>query len=325
MKRTKIILTLLAGLFALTATAQPAGIEYEKIVAQDGSGDYTNITEAIYSRRHFSYEPIYILVKKGTYREKLEIPSWITGVVLIGEDRDQTIIVNGDHAGRETPFSEQTPMQKIMTFTSWTVKILGYRTQLHNLTIINDAPQRGQAVALHIEADEILVNNCKLIGNQDTMYINGEQDETLMVDSYIEGTTDFLFGSAQLFLDNCHIHCKRNSFITAASTPPGREFGFAIFNTKITAEPEVDRMYLGRPWRQFAKTVFLDCEMGPFILPEGWHNWNKPEAEQLVFYGEHNSKGVDVSQRASWSRQLTPIEVARYHAELTRMRAKYLK
>jgi pectinesterase len=144
-----------------------------------------------------------------------------------------------------------------------------------------------------------------------------------MVDTYIEGTTDFLFGSAQLFLDNCHIHCKRNSYITAASTPPGREFGFAIFDTKITAEAQIDRMYLGRPWRSYAKTVFIDCEMGGFILPEGWHNWGKPEAERLVLYAEHNSKGVDVSARVPWSRQLNSVEVARYRAELQRMRAKY--
>ena len=310
-------------MLCLNAWALPGNIRYEKVVAQDGSGDFTTITEAIYSRRHFSYDPIYILVKKGTYREKLEIPSWITGVVLVGEDRDETIVVYGDHAGKETDFSRQTPMKKIMTFTSWTVKILGYRTQLHNLTIVNDAGPRGQALALHIEAHEILVKNCKLIGNQDTLYANGEQDETLIVDTYIEGTTDFLFGSAQLFLDNCRLHCKRNSYITAASTPPGREFGFAIFNTKITAEPEVDKMLLGRPWRNFAKTVFLDCEMGDFIHPAGWMNWGRPEAEKLVLYAEHNTKGVDVSQRVPWSRQLNAVEVNRYYAELNRLRAKF--
>ena len=321
----KILFTLFAACLCIGARALPETIAFEKTVAQDGSGDYTTITEAVYSCRHFSYEPIYIRVKAGTYREKLEIPSWITGVVLVGDDRHSTIIVNGDHNGRETDFSLQTPMKTIITFTSWTVKILGYRTQLHNLTIVNDAGPVGQALALHIEANETLVANCRLIGNQDTLYVNGEQDETLMVDTYIEGTTDFLFGSAQLFLDRCHIHCKRNSYITAASTPPGREFGFAIFDTKITAEPGVDRMYLGRPWRNFAKTVFIDCEMGDFILPEGWQNWGKPEAERLVLYAEHNTTGTDVSARVPWSRQLNPVEVARYRAELQRMQAKYLE
>jgi len=320
----KILFTLLAACLCTAAWALPEQIAFEKTVAQDGSGDYTTITEAVYSCRHFSYEPIYIRVKAGTYREKLEIPSWITGVVLVGDDRDRTIIVNGDHAGRQTDFSEQTPMRTIMTFTSWTVKILGYRTRLHNLTIVNDAPPRGQAVALHIEADEILIDNCRIIGNQDTLYANGEQDETLMVDTYIEGTTDFLFGSAQLFLDNCHIHCKRDSYITAASTPPGREFGFAIFDTQITAAPGVERVYLGRPWRNFARTVFIDCVMGGFIRPEGWMNWGRPEAERLVLYAEHNSQGTDVSARVPWSRQLDAVEAARYRAELQRMRAKYL-
>lgn len=323
MKKTFLIL--LFFLITSGVSALPGDMQYEVTVAQDGSGDYTTITEAIYSRRHFSYDPIYIFVKAGEYREKLEIPSWITGVVLIGEDREKTVIANGDHAGKETPFSEQTPMKKIMTFTSWTLKILGSRTQIHNLTIINDAPQRGQAVALHIEANGVVVKNCKLIGRQDTLYANGEQDETLMVDTYIEGTTDFLFGSAQLFLDNCHIHCKQNSYITAASTPPGREFGFAIFNSKITAAEGVEKVFLGRPWRNYAKTVFLDCEMGDFILPQGWMNWNRPESEALVLYAEWNTKGTDISQRADWSRQLSGVEAARYYTELRRMKAVYLE
>lgn len=322
----KLILTLFAGALAVSGWALPTDIEYARIVAQDGSGGFTTITDAIYhsSLPHFSYDPIYILVKKGTYREKLEIPSWTTGIVLIGEDRDQTIIVNGDHNGKTTDFSQQTPMGRIMTFTSWTLRISAARTQLHNLTIINDAGKRGQAVALHIEANEILVNNCKLIGNQDTLYATGEQNEVLMVDTYIEGTTDYIFGSAQLFLDNCHLHCKQNTYITAASTPPGREFGFAIFNTKITKEEGMGPVFLGRPWRNFAKTVFIECDMNDCIRPQGWMNWNRPVAEELVLYAEHNSKGTDISERVAWSRQLNPVEVDRYYAELKRMRTKYL-
>lgn len=322
MKFRHFLLTALLCIIGCAASAQQ---KYDKVVAQDGSGEFTTIQDAILSCKHFSYDPIYIFVKNGTYAEKLEIPSWITGVVLIGEDRDKTIIVNGDHAGRETQFSLATPMKKIMTFTSFTVKVLGYRTQLHNLTILNNAARRGQAVALHIEANGVLVKNCKLIGNQDTMYVNGEQDETLMVDSYIEGTTDFIFGSAQLFIDNCDIHCKSNSFITAASTPPGREFGFAIFNSRITAEPEVNKMFLGRPWRNYAKTVYIDCLMGEFITPAGWQNWGRPEAEKLAYYGEYGTKGSDVSQRVPWSHQLTKKEAQVYQKELARLRAKYLK
>ena len=323
----KLILTCCAAMMALGAWALPADIEYARVVAQDGSAKYSSINEAIYNSMlpHFSYSPIYILVKKGTYREKIEIPEWLTGLVIVGEDRDQTIIINDDHQGKETDFSRQLPMKTIMTFTSWTLRVSAARTQLHNLTIVNDSGRKGQALALHVEANEVLVKNCKLLGNQDTLYATGEQNEVLVVDTYIEGTTDYIFGSAQLFLDNCRLHCLTGSFITAASTPPGREFGFAIFNTKITKAEGVEGALLGRPWRQFAKTVFVDCDLNGCIRPAGWNNWNKP-AEYLatVLYAEYGSRGTDISERVPWSRQLSAIEAERYRAELGRMRVKYL-
>lgn len=310
----RIFLMLAACLLAGTAAART----YDKVVAQDGSGDYKTIQEAILSCKHFYYYPTYIFVKNGVYKEKLEIPSWITDVVLIGENRDSTIITNDDHSGKVTPLG------RINTFTSYTLKVLGARTHLLNFTIENAALQRGQAVALHIEADGILVKNCRILGNQDTIYANGEKDETLMVDCYVEGTTDYIFGSAQLFMDNCTLHCKRKSYITAASTPRGREFGFAIFNSKITAAPGVTGMLLGRPWRIYAKTVFLNCEMGDFIHPKGWMNWGKPQAESHVFYGEYMTRGTDVSERVAWSRQLTQQQAQKYYDELDRMRRTYL-
>jgi pectinesterase len=323
----KVFFTFCAVLLALSGWALPADIEYARVVAQDGSSKYSSINEAIYNSMlpHFSYSPIYILVKKGTYREKIEIPEWLTGLVIVGEDRDQTIIINDDHQGKSTAFSQQLPMKTIMTFTSWTLRVSAARTQLHNLTIVNDSGRRGQALALHIEANEVLVKNCKLLGNQDTLYATGEQNEILVVDTYIEGTTDYIFGSAQLFLDNCQLHCLTGSFITAASTPPGREFGFAIFNTKITKGDDVKSALLGRPWRQFAKTVFIDCDLNDCINPVGWNSWGKP-ADQLatVLYAEYNSTGTDISQRLPWTRQLSAIEAAAYKAELKRMRAKYL-
>ncbi len=318
----KAIRFLFASILAWTCWLPAGAVSFEKTVAADGTGDYTTIQEAILSCRHFSYEPIYILVKKGTYHEKLEVPSWITDLVLVGEDREETVIIHDDHTGKETEFSLATPLKTIMTFTSYTVKVSGNRTQLHNLTIVNNAPRKGQAVALHIEANGILVRNCRLIGNQDTLYATGEQSEVLMEECYVEGTTDFIFGSAQLFMDRCEIHCKSNSYITAASTPKGREFGFAIFDSSITAEEGIDRVYLGRPWRIYAKTVFIGCRMGDFIRPEGWHNWNKPEAEQTAFYGEYGTVGTGTGERVGWSRQLTGDTASRYRAELARMKTE---
>ncbi|MCC8088381.1 MAG: pectinesterase family protein [Rikenellaceae bacterium] len=314
-KTTLIILSMflcLTGLFAAYPEVQSF------IVAQDGSGDFTTIQEAVNSCKHFHYVPTEIHIKNGIYREKVEIPSWITGVRLIGEDKFETKIIYDDYS------SKQVRDTVINTFTSYTLRILGDDTQFHNLTIENDTPMLGQAVALHVESGNVLVNNCRLIGNQDTFYANGRTSEIFVTDSYIEGTTDFIFGSAKLFIDNSVIHCKKNSYITAASTPEGRDLGFAIFNTDITADQSVDKMYLGRPWRIFAKTVFIDCAMGDFILPAGWHNWNKPEAESTVYYGEYGTTGNSTDNRVSWSRIMTRSEAEAYYNELRNMKNKYL-
>ncbi|MBO5686161.1 MAG: pectin esterase, partial [Alistipes sp.] len=143
------------------------------------------------------------------------------------------------------------------------------------------------------------------------------QNETTWVyfeKCYIEGTVDFIFGaSAALFVD-CHIHSKSDSYVTAASTPPGISCGFAFVNCRLTAAEGVTRCYLGRPWRDYAQTVFIDCELGAHILPEGWHNWDKPHAEQTIYYGECNSKGAGAAKtkRVKWSKQLSRKEAEAY-------------
>ena len=308
----KIFFTLAMLLAASFARAQ----EYDMVVAQDGSGDYTTIQAAVYAVKHWrtAGERTVIFIKDGIYREKLLIPSWTSTVTLLGESREGTVIINDDYS------SKVVGAETINTYTSYTLKVRGNRTHLKNLTIENSAPQLGQAVALHIEADDVYVDNCNIIGNQDTLFANGEKDGALIENSRIEGTTDFIFGNMELFIDNCTIHCKKNSYITAASTVEGRAFGIAVFNSTITAAPEVDRMYLGRPWRNYAKTVFIDCTMGGFIRPEGWHNWGRPEAESLACYGEYNTRGVDTSQRVPWSKQLTKREASKYYRELERLK-----
>lgn len=303
------MLLLAQGLFAQ---------EYDIVVAKDGSGDFTTVQEAVLSCKHFGYEPTTIFIKNGVYKEKLEIPSWINKVTLVGESPEGTILTYDDYSSKETPDGV------LNTFDCYSFKILGDDTRLKSLTVENSAEFKAQAVALHVEADGVVIENCRLIGNQDTFYANGKDVEILMVDSYIEGTTDFIFGSAKLFMDNCHIHCKRNSFITAASTPEGNDFGYAIFDCKITAEPEINKMHLGRPWRMYAQTVFLNCEMGDFVRSEGWHNWGKPENELTAYYAEYNTKGADVSGRVPWSHQLTKRESKRYYKELAAMKKRYL-
>jgi pectinesterase len=183
-----------------------------------------------------------------------------------------------------------------------------------NITFENSAGPVGQAVAMHVEADRVVFRNCRFIGNQDTIYTGGEQSDQFFADCYIEGTTDFIFGAATAVFENCHIHSKKNSYVTAASTTEGKAFGYVFLDCKLTSDPDFKSVYLGRPWRNFAKTVFIRCELGDHIRPEGWHNWNKPEAEKTVLYAEYNSTGpgANPTARVTWSKQLNSTEAAQY-------------
>ncbi len=186
-----------------------------------------------------------------------------------------------------------------------------------NLTIKNTSGERGQAIALSVVANRVKISNCNLLGNQDTLYLSGKDAKQYFKDCYIEGTTDFIFGGATALFENCIIHSIKSSYITAASTPEGTAFGFVFKNCKLTANPEAKDVYLGRPWRIYAKTAFINCEMGKQIKAEGWENWSKPEAEKNAFYAEHNctGEGFQPSKRVSWSHQLSKKEAGQYTIE----------
>ncbi len=124
---------------------------------------------------------------------------------------------------------------------------------------------------------------------------------------------DFIFGAATAYFSRCHIHCLRDGYITAASTPEGAAHGFVFADCRVTTAPAaVKGVYLGRPWREFAKTVFLRTELAGNIRAEGWHNWSKPAAESTTFYAEHASTGpgANPAARVSWARILTDAEAA---------------
>ncbi|WP_299987470.1 pectinesterase family protein [uncultured Pontibacter sp.] len=299
----KYFLTILLSLSLWAAQAQHKKL----VVAQDGSGDYTSVQEAIDAIPAFPVGGVEVFVKNGTYREKVVIPSWKTDIHLIGEDKHKTIIAWDDYSGKGD----------INTFTSYTVLVQGNGFRAENITFENTAGPVGQAVALHVEADRAVFRNCRIVGDQDTLYVGVGGSRQYFVDCYIEGTTDFIFGPATSVFERCTIQCKKNSYITAASTPEGQPFGFVFLNCTVTAADDKLKVYLGRPWRPFAQTVFLNTKLGQHIRPEGWHNWNKPEAEQTAFYAEYNSSGLGAmpEKRVAWAKQLTDKEAKRYTVE----------
>lgn len=273
----------------------------ELVVAQDGTGDYSTIAEALESVRAFMDFDVKIYVKKGTYKEKLIVPSWLQNVEIIGEDVQNTIITNADHAN----------MNNMGTFRTYTVKVEGNHITFRNITIENNAPKLGQAVALHTEGDCLRFINCRFLGNQDTVYTGVAGTRLYFEDCYIEGTTDFIFGPSTAWFENCTIHSKANSYVTAASTPENIKYGYIFNNCKLTAEEGVDKVYLGRPWRPYAYTLFMNCELGKHIVKAGWDNWRNPKNEKTARYAEYKNtgEGADISQRVSWARQLSDKDV----------------
>lgn len=302
-----------------TIKAQTAPTSKDLTVALDGSGDHKSIQEAINSVRDLGPRQVTIHIKKGIYHEKLVIPSWKTRISLIGEDPDSTIITNADYSGKPVAGGRDAyGRNQMSTYTSYTVLVQGDDLYAENLTIINAAGRVGQAVALHVEADRCVFKNCRLLGNQDTLYLAKGNSRQYYEDCYIEGTTDFIFGEATAVFRRCTIKSLVNSYITAAATTQRQPFGFVFFDCKLISAPEADKVYLGRPWRSYAKTVFINTQMGGHILPQGWDSWKGdtmfPDKEKTVFYAEYNStgNGGKTKSRASWSKQLTGAELKKY-------------
>lgn len=313
---------LLAMMLFLAAWPVLAANKYDNpdtlVVSRDGTGEFRTIDEAIEVCRAFMDYTKVIYVKKGVYKEKLIIPSWLTNITICGEDRDNTIITWDDHANIKMPVggldTEAAVKGKPMgTFRTYTLKVQGSYITLKDITIENNAAKLGQAVTLHTEGDHILVQNCRLLGNQDTVYTGVGGTRVAFYDCYIEGTTDFIFGPSIAWFQNCEIHSKANSYITAASTPAGQKYGYVFYKCRLTADKDVDKVYLGRPWRPFAATIFMDCELGKHIRPEGWHNWNNAKNEETARYAEYGNKGEGAStkNRVKWSKQLSKKEAAK--------------
>ena len=270
------------------------------VVSRDGTGNFRTLQEAIESARAFMDYTVTIYVRNGVYKEKVIVPSWVENIDIIGEDRDKTIITYDDHAN----------INKMGTFRTYTVKVEGSDITFKNLTIENNAAQLGQAVALHTEGDRLKFINCRILGNQDTIYTGAKFTRLYFKDCYIDGTTDFIFGPSTALFEDCIIHSKRNSYVTAASTPKEAKYGYVFKHCKLTAEPGVDKVYLGRPWRPYAYTLFIECELGKHIVSAGWHNWGKQSNEETARYMEYKNtgEGANASERVAWSKQLIKKE-----------------
>lgn len=302
----KILLGILTLVIVLTNSY--AQVKYDFIVAKDGSGNFTTIQDAINAVPDFRKNVTSIFVKPGVYKEKVVLAASKTNIRMVGEDATKTIITYDDYASKRNIFGEE-----MGTTGSTTFFVFADGFTAEKITFENSSGPVGQAVAVRVDGDMVSFNECRFLGFQDTLYPHAEKSRQYYKNCYIEGTVDFIFGWSTALFEDCTIFCKRGSgYITAASTLPETKHGFVFLNCRVVGDAEPSTYYLGRPWRPHAKTVFINCYLDKHIRPEGWHNWDKPEAEKTSFYGEYQNSGPGVGTRVSWSHQLKMEEAREY-------------
>ena len=277
-----------------TFTTQMPAPAVEKIVAQDGSGDYTTVQAAFDGVPDFYTGPYTIFVKNGTYYEKLLLPSSKVNVILIGEDRDNTILTYDDYAGISGG-----------TSSSYSVGIDAPDFMAMNITFQNTVQNdqsvgSQQAVALRSNGDRQVFYNCNLLGYQDTYYAWGGSGvgRVYMKNCYIEGSVDFIFGRDIVLFDSCQIHVNRNQCsLTAANTEASSKFGFVFKDCNITYDSlgfdgnVVSKIYLGRAWQNSPRTVFMNTYEPSVVDSLGWNQQPINTGVVPALYGVYQDYG----------------------------------
>jgi pectinesterase len=300
-------------------------VHYDIVVDRTGHGDYMTVQEAINACPDYSHEAITTIhINAGVYEEEIVIPHNKFRLHFTGDGAENTILTYGKYAKQYWPGRDFT----VGTSGSASIYIHASYITFEDLTFENSAGEGNdiaQAVAVFTDGDFLFFRRCRFLGNQDTLYTYGRYGKdggikrNYYLDCYIEGTTDFIFGPSIAYFENCHIHSKKNSYVTAASTLEGQKYGYVFKSCRLTADPGIDKCYLGRPWGAYAKTVFIGCELGPHIVADGWHDWEKegkPDTKKNSYYAEYQNVGPGAKgPRVSWAHTLTAEEAAEYTFE----------
>lgn len=298
---------------------------YHFVVSPDGHGDFKTVQEAIDACPDYSHKEITrILVKAGTYKEMVSIPHTKFRLYIKGEGAENTLITYDKYAKALWPGRDIA----VGTSGSASVYIHASYITFEDIAFENSAGEGkeiGQAVAVFTDGDFLFFNRCRFLGNQDTLYTYGRFGKfggikrNYFKDCYIEGTTDFIFGTSIAYFEGCTIHSKKNSYVTAASTLQGQKYGYVFKDCKLTADEGIDKCYLGRPWGAYAKTVFINCELGEHIVADGWHDWEKegkPNTKKNSFYAEYGNFGPGAEgPRVKWAHTLKAKDLKDYTFE----------
>jgi pectinesterase len=293
-------------LLSTSATAQSRKVT----VSKNGKGDYATVQAALDAVPSGNKKSITIFIRKGIYKERLTLDTRKDFVTLVGEDKLSTILTFDNHKGTRLSNGDT-----VNTWTSASFFIYADDFTAQNITFENNAGfNAGQAVAVFAHGDRLSFTNCRFVGFQDVLFCSGPGSRQYYKDCYIEGTTDFIFGPSTAVFQSCHIHSKKKSHVTAASTPREMKYGFVFFDCKLTGDSTLRGVSLGRPWTPYASVTYLRCEIGAHISAEGWDNWRNPANEQTTRYAEYHNTGPgsDPAGRVKWIRQLSDHEAAAY-------------
>ncbi|KAG5622861.1 hypothetical protein H5410_008079 [Solanum commersonii] len=300
-------------LLQLSANAIAANV----VVAKDGSGNYKTLLEAVTSAPDNSNTRYVIYVKKGIYKENVEIGKKKKNIMLVGDGMDATIITGNLNV-----------VDGATTFNSATVAAVGDGFIAQDLQFQNTAgPQKHQAVALRVGADQSVINRCKIDAFQDTLYTHTLRQ--FYRDCYITGTVDFIFGNAAVVFQNSKLAARKpmsgqNNMVTAQGREdPNQNTGTSIQNCDIIPSSDLApvkgsvKTYLGRPWKAYSRTVYMQSNIGDHIDPAGWSEWDGDFALKTLYYGEYMNKGAGagISKRVNWPgyhKDLTTSEAAKF-------------
>lgn len=301
----------------------PAGAECPAagevyVVDCSGGGDFASVQACLDALPSKPVRWRTVRIRPGVYREKVTLDVYKDKVRILGDGRDEVRIVWNDYAGRTVDGYEMT------TYDTATMSIRADDVYMEGVTVENDVGTAGQAVALETLGDRIHLCRCAFLGNQDTFFARSYVSRVHVEACRIEGTTDFIFGPSIVLFEHCTIHCKADSFITAASTTERNAYGLVFSRCRVTAARGVEKVYLGRPWKSTARTVWLECELPAAIRPEGWRDWHDAARKGDLYYAEGfcTGPGADRSGRVAWSHGLTDTAVVLAEYDARRIFAK---
>jgi pectinesterase len=296
--------------------------KYAAVVAFDGSGTHLTVQAAIDAApgTATAARPYRILVKSGVYKEHIIVPADKPFITLLGEAGDTAATVITMNTNLKTPAPGGTDGKFLSASESATVLVIAPDFTAENITFENTTTREDkvQALAFYVTGDRAALRRCRFLGWQDTLRADakkGAPARQYFSDCYIEGHVDFIYAAGTAVFDHCHIHGKADGYLTAASTPETTPYGYVFLDCKITTGADVVKgVFLGRPWRPFAATAFLRCDIQGNIQAEGWHNWGKETNEHTARYAEYKNTGpgADPTKRIPWARQLTDAEAADY-------------